>query len=219
MRSDIAKTSVSAHLGIDLRKRALHRRPGRHDVAAAPDRPADPARRGLGVGLIVGAGPGVLAFFHASELDRADHAHDLQPGDSRPGTAHVFRLRSAMYDAAADRVPIGPEPRREVLVDDHDPRGAGGVGIAEEAAPPHRHLQGVEIARRHIQLIGREDRFTGLRGIAFGDDDAAAPVLAEWQVAADSGGLDARERPHPRQRARRHTIAARRRRDSARRAG
>ena len=54
-------------------------------------------------------------------------------------------------------------------------RGAPAVSdFREQASALERDLQGLEVSRRNIELVGRDDRFTRFWSVAFGDDDAAA---------------------------------------------
>ena len=78
-------------------------------------------------GLIVGADARVLAFLQSLELHRADNADDLQPFHRRPGLRDVVRFVGQVHPPA-DRILIRPEPRRELFVDDDDPRRVGRVG-------------------------------------------------------------------------------------------
>ena len=94
-------------------------------------------------------------------------------------------------------------------------RGDSAVSrVGEEPPALQRHVQGFEIAGRHVELVGRHDRLARRRRVAFGDDDTAAAVPAEGQEAGRAGGLDARQRADPLERTAGVRRAAPRRRDS-----
>src|SRR5688500_7381871 len=95
---------------------------------------------------------------------------------------------------------MGPEVPRQLFVDDDDSGCVRGVTVREEAAGLERYLESLEIARRHIELSGRNDGFGRLGALPFGDDGTAAAVSRERQVAAESGLLYVRQRAHTGQR-------------------
>ena len=81
-------------------------------------------------------------------------------------------------------------------------RGASAVSESVKNRPfSQRDFQRFEIARRHVELIRRDDRFARLRRVAFRNDDAAARIPAERQVTGDARGFDPGQRAHSRKRA------------------
>ena len=106
----------------------------------------------------------------------------------------------------------GPEPLRELLVDDdrigaiRPPSDGGrflfdrGVALVEEAAAHQPDAHGLEVAGGDVDRTRRDDRLAGLHLVALGEDHAVVVVAAERNGVGGAGGGHAGQRPQTLQR-------------------
>ena len=144
-------------------------------------------------GHIVGAGTGLFSLDEAPQLHVGNHADHAKPRHVGPRFHDILGPLWQIH-APADRIGVGPEPLRELLVHDDDSRGIRTIRIRKQTPALERYFHRFEISGRHVQLIRRDDGLAGRHDVAFRNDDAAAPVPAEWQKARRSGSLDAWQR-------------------------
>ena len=87
------------------------------------------------------------------ELHVLDHAHDVQEH-------RLVRDREKVVDVGgeeqppAERVLVGPEPPRQLLVHDDDGALSTRVALLEEPARGEPDAGGLEVARRHVTWLG-----------------------------------------------------------------
>ena len=77
---------------------------------------------------------------------------------------------------------------------------AGSVALLEEAPPDEPHAHRLEVARRDVHGVGRDQRLARLHRVALGQDHAVVVLVPEGNGVGGAGGHDARQRPHPSQR-------------------
>ncbi len=97
---------------------------------------------------------------HLVLLRVRDDAHDRAP-----------RSRVAATETLADRVLTGPEPRRELVVDDGDVGRAADVAVVEEPTLEQRDAHRSEIVGVHVPAAGDDQILTGrFRDVPFDAD-------------------------------------------------
>ena len=117
---------------------------------------------------IVGAQPRVLALDELAMLHRADDADDFEPPGVGPRLDEIVGLRRLEH-APADRIALRPELLRQALVDDDHAWRLRVIAVPEKASAPERNVQRLEVARRHVAVPRRDDRFARRHRVAFRD--------------------------------------------------
>ena len=145
------------------------------------------------------------------EIDAVDRADDA---DDREGRAR----RTAALNLLADRAPIGEVPLHQILIDHHDRRAVGGVGVVEQAAGDQRDLHRAEVVAADDFLPPVRLRLALRRRVADDRVRAGADVAVERHVRGEADGGHAGQRADLFDEPRPERAARRRRRDSAWRA-
>ena len=119
-------------------------------------------------------------------LDFAHHADDRQP--ARVGVdAQQISWIARLVHPPAKRIAAGPESLRQPLVDDHDTGRSLVVAVVEISAAQKGCAHRLEIAGRNHHLHRRDERFTRLHLVTFGEDDAVAAVPAQGNDRRPAG--------------------------------